>query len=142
MKTTTEIMVEVQEWDKTVRETYGRPYSFQQQDDCRSRGIFRIQVPDEAEDFEEDTVPEMVNHGERGVSFAAWLKRDPEKLLVKPEKNSGIDDFSLRHWDSGDEFSLGLWWDGNFYPDVQMIANDLCEKGIIEKGSYVIEIDW
>ncbi len=126
MKITTEQMIQVQDWDETVTETYGKPYSFQQQDGCKSRGLFRIRVPEEAEDFEQDTVPEIVNHEEMGVSFEAWLKRDPKKPLENDK----------------DDFSLTLWWDRNFYPDVQMIANDLCEKGIIEKGNYIIEIDW
>ena len=126
MKITTEHMVEVQEWDETVREIYGKPYSFQQQDGCKARGIVRITIPDEAEDFEQDIVPGIVNHEEMGVSFSAWLKRDPKK----PLKNDK------------DDFSLSLWWERNFYPNVQMIANDLYEKGVIEKGNYIIEIDW
>ncbi len=126
MKITKEQMIEVQEWDSIVTKTYGKPYSFQQQDGCKSRGIFRITIPDEAEDFERDTVPEIVNHEEMGVSFKAWMERDPKKLL---------------EGDTGNH-SLGLWWERNFYPDVQMIANDLCKKGIIEKGNYIIEIDW
>jgi hypothetical protein len=36
MKTKTVQMISVQDWDKLVKETYGRPYSFQQQDDCKS----------------------------------------------------------------------------------------------------------
>lgn len=28
------------------------------------------------------------------------------------------------------------------YPDVQMIANDLHAKGLLEAGDYCIEIDW
>ena len=126
MKITNEQIIQVQEWDSTVKETYKRPYSFQQQDGCKSRGIFRITIPDEAEDYEKNTVPEIVNHEEMGVSFEAWLKRDPKK----PLKNNK------------DDHSLKLWWNRNFYPDVQMIANDLCKKGIIEKGNYIIDIDW
>ena len=126
MKITKENMIEVHEWDKFVRETYGRPYSFQQQDGCKSRGIFRMTVPDEAEDFEQDTVPEIVNHSDMGVSFKAWLKRNPKKQL-KGDRNKS---------------SLELWWDRNFYPDIQMIANDLHKKGLLEKGSYIIDIDW
>ena len=124
MKTTKEQIIQVNEWDETVTEVYGKPYAFQQQDGCKQRGIFHITIPDEAEDFERDTVPEVVNHKEMGVSFSAWLKRDPKT----PLKN-GKDDYSLR-----------LWWERNFYPDIQMIANDLCKKGIIEKGGYMTYI--
>lgn len=126
MKATKEQVVEVQEWDAVVQETYGRPYGFQQQDGCKERGIFRITIPDEAEDFERDIVPEIVNHDEMGVTFSAWLKRDPKTPLGN-EKS---------------KLSLDLWWERNFYPNIQMIANDLCERGIIEKGDYIIEIDW
>ena len=126
MKIRIEQVIEVSEWDKLVTETYGRPYSYQQQDGCRSRGIFRFSVPDEAEDYERDSVPEVVNHAERGVSFAAWLARDPKAPLA-----NGSADFSLK-----------LWWKRNFYPDIQMIANDLCEKGLLKPGEYTLNIDW
>lgn len=126
MEIRTEKVITVQEWDKTVEETYNRHYSFQQQDGCKERGMFYITIPDEAEDYENEIVPEIVNHGEMGVSFKAWLERDPKQPL-----ENGDTDYSLR-----------LWWERNFYPDIQMIANDLYEKGLIEKGDYIIEIDW
>lgn len=128
MKTRNETMIDVSEWDKLVSETYGRLYTFQQQEDCRDRGIFRITVPAEAEDFENETVPEEVNHRERGVSFAAWLARDPKQKLADPTAQ--------------EDYCLDLWWDRNFYPDVQMVANDLHAKGLLEAGSYTIDIDW
>ena len=126
LKIKTEKVIDVSDWDKLVAETYGRPYSFQQQDGCKGRGIFRFRVPAEAEDYENDTVPEEVNHEDRGVSFAAWLKRDPKA----PMANGRTD------------YSLGLWWDRNFYPNIQMIANDLHAKGLLEAGDYTIDIDW
>ena len=119
-------IIDVQEWDKTVEETYGRTYSFQQQDGCKDRGFFYLTVPETPEDYENEIVPEIVNHEERGVSFKAWLERDPKQPLA-----DGRDDYTLR-----------LWWERNFYPDVQMVANDLCKKGILEEGNYIIEIDW
>jgi len=90
------------------------------------RGRFCISVPSVSNDFHNDAVPEIVNHDERGVSFAAWLARDPNQKL--PEQ---------KH-----DFELRLWWERNFYPDVQMIANDLHAKGLIEAGEYTINIDW
>lgn len=119
----------VSDWDNFVSKTYGRPYSFQQQDDCRSRGNFRLTVPEEAYDYENDTVPEKVNGEEMGVSFKAWLERDPKQKLETEDK-----------WDR--ENGLSLWWARNFYPDVQMVANDLHEKGLLEAGSYCIVIGW
>ena len=70
-------MISVSDWDDLVVKTYGRPYSFQQQDGCQARGTFHLSVPDSDEDYENDTVPEEVNGDEMGVSFAAWLAARP-----------------------------------------------------------------
>ena len=126
MKTRTETVIEVADWDSLVKETYGRPYNFQQQDGCKHRGVFRLRIPAEAEDYEAQSVPEVVNGYEMGVSFRAWLARDPE-LPIGDEKTS---------------YSRELWWERNFYPDVQMVANDLHTKGLVETGEYTINIDW
>ncbi len=125
MKIRKENVVDVQDWDRLVTDTYKRPYSFQQQDGCKSRGIFRFSVPDEAEDYENDTVKEQVNGDEMGVSFKAWLERNPKKPVGR---------------ETG--YSIGLWWDRNFYPDIQMVANDLHSKGLLDAGEYTIDIDW
>lgn len=114
------------DWDDLVVNTYNRPYSFQQQDGCKERQRVSLTIPDEAYDYENDTVPEVVNGEEMGVSFKAWLERDPKQLLSSGKST----------------WSLSLFWERNFYPDVQMIANDLHAKGLIEAGSYVIDIDW
>jgi hypothetical protein len=129
MKIATKNVISCQNWDELVSETYGRPYSFQQQDDCKDRGVFNMTVPDSAEDYENSTVPEVVNHPEMGVSFKAWLARDPNQKLP------------VRGDDYGNDFTP-MWWDRNFYPDVQMVANDLHAKGLLEAGEYIIEIDW
>jgi hypothetical protein len=126
LKVRSEQVIDVSHWDELVVKTYKRPYRFQQQDGCKERQRVRITIPDEEYDFENDTVPEVVNGEEMGVSFEAWLERDPKQLLPE-DKNT---------------WSLGLFWERNFYPDVQMIANDLHAKGLIEAGNYVIDIDW
>lgn len=127
MKITKENVVEVNDWDKLVTETYKRPYSFQQQDGCKSRGIFRFSVPDKkmCEDFENDTVEERINGNEMGVSFKAWLKRDPKKSVGRETGHS-----------------IDLWWGRNFYPNIQMVANDLHSKDLLDAGEYIIDIDW
>ena len=124
----TKQVITVQDWDNLVVTTYGKPYSFQQQDGCMGRGNFNINItiPEECDDFEDDTVPEVINGDEMGVSFNAWLARDPDEWNGKPE----------------DKRFLNLFWERNFYPDVQMVANDLHAKGLIPAGKYVIEIDW
>jgi hypothetical protein len=126
LKIKTVKIIDVQNWDDLVVKTYGRPYSFQQQDDYKARGVVGLTVPDHADDYKNDTVPEVVNHRKMGVSFAAWLARDPKQPL------SGRDE----------AWVVDLWWDRNFYPDVQMIANDLHAKGLLEAGEYSINIDW
>ena len=128
MKIRTEKVIDVSDWDELVEKTYGKPYSFQQQDGCKGRGLFRFSVPAEAEDYENETIPEIVNGEKMGVSFSAWLKRDPKTPLTNPEDNY--------------DWSIRLWWKRNFYPDMQMIANDLHSKGLLAAGDYTIDIDW
>lgn len=127
IKIQTEKVISVSDWDALVEQTYGRPYSFQQQDGCKNRGREYLGVPARADDFERNSVPEVVNGPEQGVSFAAWLKRDPKAPLA----SNRCEDWGIR-----------LWWDRNFYPDIQMVANDLCAKGLLEPGDYTIDIDW
>lgn len=124
LKYHTEKIIEVQDWDALVEETYKRPYSFQQQDGCKERGTHQITIPEEGEDFENDSVPEKVNGNKMGVSFKAWLERAPTLDVFK------------------DTYSNGLFWERNFYPNVQVVANDLHAKGLIEAGNYIINIDW
>lgn len=122
-------VISVSDFDELVIKTYQRPYSFQQQDGCKDRGTCYITVPEYLEEeYTNDTVPEEVNHEDMGVSFKAWLARDPDQLL------SNLDD--------QEPWSLELWWQRNFYPDVQMVVNDLYEKGLIPAGDYMILIDW
>lgn len=122
-------VISCQDWDKLVTETYKRPYSFQQQDGCKERQHVNIIVPvNDPEDYENNTVPEIVNNSKRGVSFKAWLERDPNQKLEDLGSQQG--------------WSLGLWWDRNFYPHVDMIINDLHKKGLLNEGEYLIDIDW
>lgn len=121
-------LIDVDEWDELVKDTYGKPYSFQQQDGCKERQVVNLSVPDTAYDFDNDSVPEEVNHEEMGVSFKSWLARDPKQKLSNPEDQ--------------EEWCVDLWWGRNFYPDVQMVANDLNDKGILPSGEYIINIDW
>lgn len=130
MKIRTEQVIDLSDWDKLVEKTYGRTYSFQQQDGCKDRGSFRFEVPsEETYDFENDTVDEVVNGEQMGVSFVAWLARDPKQKLDSNDE-----------WER--EHGLEMWWQRNFYPDIQMVANDLYKKGLLEKGKYTIHIDW
>ena len=129
MNIRTERVIDVNEWDAFVTKTYGREYSFQQQNGCIGRGVFRFSVPEKNPfDFERDSVPEEVNHETMGVSFAAWLARDPKQKLSDPGAQQ--------------DYCLALWWHRNFYPNLSMVANDLYDKGLIEAGEYTLDIDW
>lgn len=69
-----------EDFDNLVSETYGRVYSFQQQDDCKPRQTVYVTVPCKyPDDFDNDDVPEVVNGEEMGVSFKSWLERDPKQ---------------------------------------------------------------
>jgi hypothetical protein len=116
--------VDLGDFDQFVQETYGRIYSLQQQDDCKSRGTESFIVPCTPWDYENDTVPEVVNGEEMGVSFKAWLARDPEQKIPDDPKYTD------------------LFWERNFYPSLEMVVQDLYEKELIEAGSYNIIIDW
>lgn len=129
LKTRKASVIDVGDWDNLVEEAYGRTYSFQQQDDCKDRQRVRITVPvTHPEDYDNDTVPEVVNHPDMGVSFKAWLERDPKQKLSNP--------------DDQEDYCLRLWWERNFYPHVDMVINDLHAKGLLEAGRYEIDIDW
>jgi hypothetical protein len=91
----------VGEFDELVTETYGKPYNFQQQNDSQDRGTYYITVPDRADDFENDTIPEKINGAEMGVSFAAWLARDPKEWNGNQEDKNYVYRF----------------WECNFYPN-------------------------
>ena len=129
MKTKNVKIVEVDDWDDLVTSTYKRSYCFQQQDGCKDRGLVYLNVPSNDEyDYTNNTIPEEVNGFERGVSFKAWLERDPNKLLNGEQPPSSI--------------GLGLFWSRNFYPHVSQIINDLYNRGLLEEGEMAIEIDW
>jgi hypothetical protein len=115
--------------DRLIRETYGKPYMFQQQDGCKSRGVDYITIPVREPDYYENTSLEFeINGDEMGVSFDTWLNTTVEEINeLHPESYKGQND---------------LWWERNFYPHIETIVNDLYERGLIEAGEYMINIDW
>jgi len=121
-------MIEVSDWDDLVQRTYKRDYNFQQQDDCKSRGVFNLKIPSDYTEDEEmnEEIPEIVNGEIMGVKFKNWLARDPKKPIPKQTQ----------------DYELKLFWMRNFYPCVYEVANDLHKKGLIEAGEYKINIDW
>lgn len=127
IKYKTRKQIDVQDWDDLIEKTYGKIYSFQQQDGCKDRGIETISVPDKwVDDYEVDMLPFEVNGVEKGVSFQSWLNTSPEETAKQ-----------FRY-----DWENRLFWDRNFYPHVSMIINDLYSRGILEEGEYDIKIDW
>jgi hypothetical protein len=127
-----EKVIDCQDWDSLVQKTYGKPYNFQQQDGCQPRGIVRITIPSEyVDDYEEemnDDIPFEINGDEMGVKFEKWLNTTPEDINKKnPERYKGQNN---------------LFWNRNFYPNLEVVANDLYKKGLVEAGDYTINIDW
>ena len=125
-------VIDVYDWDKLVADTYKRPYSFQQQDGCKDRGIHNITIPSKYADEEDaemhDDIPFRINGDVMGVKFEKWLSTTLEEINEKhPEGYAGQND---------------LFWERNFYPSIDVIANDLYNKGLIEAGEYSIDIDW
>lgn len=123
--------IDVADWDKLVEETYGRPYNLQQQDGCMGRGGVDLTVPDDGEDewmHPAADIPEVINGDVMGVRFADWLARDPKTPIPG--------EFGAEKW------NLDLFWHRTFYPDLQTVANDLHKRGLLKKGTYVIDINW
>jgi len=128
-------MVECAEWDRLVTDVYCRIYNFQQQEGCRNRGTFALNVPEKYPEMDEcypESIPEVVNGDEMGVKFVNWLARSPTEWLGVDV----VDESTMEH------FHLRLFWERNFYPDVMTLANDLHTKGFLDSGEYVINIDW
>lgn len=120
------------EWDDLVRQTYGKPYWIQQQCGCMANGsLIDLSVPGEPGDYTKESIVEIVNGPEEGVSFKSWLAREPKEPL-KDEKEGQKDG----------EFYLDIFWARNFYPDIQTVANDLYERGLLDAGDYIIRIEW
>jgi hypothetical protein len=117
IKTKTKQVIDVGDFDSLVTETYGKPYNYQEQDGCKDRGSDDFTVPDGAYDYEDTEIPYIINGKDMGVSFEAWLSTPADKYR-------------------------SIFWERNFYPDVQMILNDLHAKGLFPAGDYTIDIDW
>ncbi len=121
--------IEESDWNSLVEETYGRPYCLQQQDGCKGRGVEYLNVPEAYTDDEfSESIPEIVNGSEMGVQFNVWLARDPNQPLNSKEGSS--------------KYGLECWWERNFYPHVNAVANDLHKRGLLPAGEYQINIDW
>lgn len=122
-------IIDVQDWDNLISQTYDKIYSYQQQDGCKERQTVTITVPvKDPEDFKNTEIPFEVNGKEMGVSFQTWLNTSPED--------------TAKHFNPEFGWKNETFWDRNFYPHEDMIINDLYAKGLLEAGEYDIKIDW
>jgi hypothetical protein len=86
LKIKTVKMIEVSDWDNLVSETYGRPYRFQQQDGCQSRGQFHLTIPSKYtyDDEMNDEIPEEINSDRYFVdSFDFNVSTMPDFYLIE-----------------------------------------------------------
>lgn len=122
-------IIEVSDWNEFVEDIYGKPYNFQQQSGCRDRGVFDITVPNEemCEDELPSSIPEKINGEHMCVKFEVWENTDPQ---THKQSNNWAD------WETN------LFWQRNFYPDINTLANDLYNRSLLEAGNYLINIDW
>ena len=126
-------LIEEIEWSNFVSETYGKIYRFQQQDGFRNNGsYYRLNVPnyDTDEYMYHEEIPEIVNGDIIGAKFENWLERDPKQHL------------KARKLIRDEQWAIDLWWERNFYPCIETVANDLHSKGLLESGTYIIAINW
>lgn len=120
-------VIQVGDWNELVKKTYGKPYNYQQTYDCLPRGVYSLSVYDDEDfddEYEGETVPDKINGSDMGVDFKLWLARD------------------VSEWNGSERYDKELFWERNFYPHCQTLANDLCKKGLIEAGEYKINVDW
>ncbi len=147
IKVTKRNQIDVYDWDRLVIDTYNKTYCFQQQEGCQSRGIVSITIPYEHDDEDmNDNIPEVINDEKHmGVKFNTWLKRDPNQPLNPSDEELKACSYYWGEdkvkWGSS-ESHINLFWERNFYPHIQAVANDLHKRGLIPAGEYDIKIDW
>jgi hypothetical protein len=120
-------MIESLELDELVKKNYNKPYRFQQQEGSRSRNCEHFIIPTLGTDFHRNTIPEVIPSKVRGVSFKAWLDRDP-KTQLNGEKTP--------------DWKIKVFWERNFYPNPEILLNDLYYRGLIPAGELVIRINY
>ena len=123
-------IIDLQDWDKLVSDTYHKPYYFQQQDGCQPRGLYEFSLPDKwgVDDFENTEIPFEVSGEEMGVSFETWLNTSPED--------------TEKHFNPSYKWENEMFWHRNFYPNISCVIDDLHKRGLLPDGNYGIKIDW
>lgn len=113
-------LISENDFSKLAVDTYGRPYQLQQQGDCLGQDtIIRLTVPEEP-------------MGWTGPTLEEWRERP---LNLQPEE------YTRGDWEEH-TYLRDMWWEREFYPDVQVVANDFHARGLLPEGDYVIHIWW
>lgn len=130
------------EFNEVVSKTYGRPYHLQQQGDMLGNDTtHRIEVSKDGS--------EGCSGG--SVSLNEWLAVDPEthKFPDPRWETTGKhlpDDHPSKKFypeflEPGTSY-YDMHWERDFYPDMDELLDDLLEKGLIEEGTYQINVSW
>ncbi|MFD3594317.1 hypothetical protein ACFWU5_16460 [Nocardia sp. NPDC058640] len=110
-------------FSKLVAETYGRPYRFQQQDDCQ-HGQNTVHLFD---------VPHPEGGWESVEEFRACFADGTP--TVQEWANTPIGEYE-HPWQAE------LHWEREFYPPFEAVIDDLYARGLIAVGSYGLHIWW
>lgn len=104
-----------------VKDTYNKIYSLQQTYGGWDRQSFNFTATKNGK-FAEG-LPTKINEDDwgEGIDFKTWLNTPCPKNC---------------------SFSEELFWERNFHPYFDDLVLDLCQKGLIEEGDYVMNIDW
>ena len=70
LKYTEKRVIDDTDWDDFVKSVYKRPYKFQQQDGCKSRGIYSFSVPPRCIEDRDESY-------DSGVPFDEWINATP-----------------------------------------------------------------
>lgn len=123
LKTSTRQIIDIRDFDNLVEETYGRPYSLQQQNFMGQETYYDFEVPESWDGWDFD--------GFEGypVPFKEWCEADPE-----------IDPKTGRPWSPS--YEKRLHWEREFYPDFEELMHDLNLRGELDPGKYSIHVWW
>lgn len=112
------IVIHELEFSELVREVYGRPYQFQQQEFMGQKTYYEFSVP-----------AHPLGDHYKAVPFQEWLEATPPGPAEPGKFDSEL-------------FTEGLRWEREFYPEMEEIVNDLHQKGLIDPGEYALHIWW
>lgn len=135
------------EFSDLVSEVYGRPYRLQQQGDCYAQDSI-IEITATEEDYPDDWVPY-----EDEITLEKWLSADPNAPIRNPRYDQyrelalqhpgkGYEKLEKDEWEGPGTTTHDLYWEREFYPPLEDLVNDLCKKGKIPAGDYVIHVWW